>query len=594
MKDYSQYSDADLLQMAGVIPPDNTPQQVASGTSPQGDKFTAVSMPVSQADTPIQGQVTARKDYSQYSDVDLIAMAGINPEDTSLARTGLDYGLRGATFGLGNRLSNAVGALGAAAITGEPVGSLYNEAVANQKQRMDAELQQNPKTAIGSELIGGLGTGGALAGTATGGAVANGISRGLLPEATGFFGNVGNAVSKAGLSGATGVASGVLYGAGTADPGQMLENAKKNAITNGVIGALIPGATSALGAVKNSVLPLANDIIKPLAQKALDYGIPLSRTQIGDSAAAKTIASASGKIPLSGAAGFQKTQQTAFNKQVLDTIGVNATKATPDVIKSAYTKISNQFDSALKGQEVTINDDMVNQLASIDKKAFDELTPDNYGIVKKQIDRFFSLLSEDGTMQGEKLGNLRSDLAAQSRGGGSEKRYIGQLKNFVQDVSVAGAPDRKAALQDAIEKFRNYQVVKPLLNKAVSGDISPSLLLGRVSSNFGDFAQGGGGKLGDLARIGQAFLKDPIPDSGTAQRALVYKAIGGLGALGGGYVAPAAIAPAIVGLTAARGLNTLNTNQALVRRALQLKLKSGTLLPNVLAGQAALQYQGAR
>lgn len=611
MTDYSQYSDVDLMQMAGIIPPD-APQPTAKGADSGGNAFTATPVPQDAISPALQQQittqtgVTAPKDYSQYSDADLMKMAGITPQGTSDAsqgRAALDYGIRGATFGFGNKLANAAGALGASMVTGEPYSALYDEATNNQKGRMDAELQQNPKTAIGSELAGGLGAGGAIAGTAAGGALASGIGRGLLPGATGVLGKGANLLTKMGVSGATGAASGALYGAGTADPGQAMQGAEQGATSSGLIGAVIPGAGAVLGSIKNAVLPLANDVTKGLAKKALDYGIPLSRTQIGDSEAAKTIASATGKIPLSGAGAFQKTQQAAFNKQVLSTIGADSEKATPEIIANSYKNISNSFDNALKGQNITVTPDAINKLMDIKSAAEDSLSPDDFNIVKKQIDKLSDLFTPqksvsellgvantESTIPGEKLGSIRSDLSKMSKGQGNSKPYLGQLKNLVQDVSVAGAPERKEQLQDAIQKFRNYQILKPLLNKAVTGDISPSLLLNRVATNYSNFAQGGGGKLGDLARIGQAFLKDPIPNSGTAQREAVYKGLGALGAGLSGVAAPGIIAPALGGMAAARGLNTLNNSQALVRHAIQAKSKSSlaTLLPNLLANQRQL------
>ena len=52
MKGYEQYSDADLLEMAGVIP----------------SKVNPIDRTVKQED-----------DYSNYSDADLMKIAGVNP-----------------------------------------------------------------------------------------------------------------------------------------------------------------------------------------------------------------------------------------------------------------------------------------------------------------------------------------------------------------------------------------------------------------------------------------------------------------------------------------------------------------------------------
>ena len=67
--------------------------------------------------------------------------------------------------------------------------------------------------------------------------------------------------------------------------------------------------------------------------------------------------------------------------------------------------------------------------------------------------------------------------------------------------------------------------------------------MGRVTSNNAGktrMARGVGGDLGELARIGQRFLKEPA-SSGTAERGLVY------GLAGGGVVAEPATAAGVYG-----------------------------------------------
>lgn len=344
----------------------------------------------------------------------------------------------------------------------------------------------------------------------------------------------------------------------------------------------------ARGAAK--VLPAINEDIRPIAQKAMDYNIPLSRTQIGESEPAKIVASATGKIPFSGARAFQQEQQKAFNREVLDTIGAKGDKVTPELLSKAGKEISQKFDNALKGQQIKIAPEVLSGIQDIKAAAIEKLGPGDATIVAKQADKLLETLSpkkgvdellgianKENTIPGEKLGAIRSDLSEMTKNRGKDTPYIRQLKDLVQEASVAGAPQRKADLQDAIEKFRHYQVIKPLLGKAVRGDISPSLLLARVDKNYPDFARGGGGKLGDLARIGKAFLKDPIPDSGTAQRSALYRGLEGLaGGAAGTYAAttaPQLLTGVALPVAFARGFNSANTSQRFVKASLRKGLK---------------------
>ena len=90
-------------------------------------------------------------------------------------------------------------------------------------------------------------------------------------------------------------------------------------------------------------------------------------------------------------------------------------------------------------------------------------------------------------------------------------------------------PEDIAALQLARKHYAIGSTIIPLVAKAPVGNISPASLMGALTSTAvkrGYMARGGG-DIGDIARIGQLFLKEPA-SSGTSERALVYG-----GALGG-------------------------------------------------------------
>ena len=53
------------------------------------------------------------------------------------------------------------------------------------------------------------------------------------------------------------------------------------------------------------------------------------------------------------------------------------------------------------------------------------------------------------------------------------------------------------------------KTIEPLVAKSPTGDISPALLMSQVNKSYGGMAYNGGGDMGDLARIGQKFLKEP-------------------------------------------------------------------------------------
>jgi hypothetical protein len=83
--------------------------------------------------------------------------------------------------------------------------------------------------------------------------------------------------------------------------------------------------------------------------------------------------------------------------------------------------------------------------------------------------------------------------------------------------------------------------LKNLAAKAnVEGEISPALLSGAVNTSFKNRAFAGAGDLGELAQIGQTFMKEP-PNSGTVPRLMdaIKRNALSLGGLGGAGAAAA-------------------------------------------------------
>ena len=150
-------------------------------------------------------------------------------------------------------------------------------------------------------------------------------------------------------------------------------------------------------------------------------------------------------------------------------------------------------------------------------------------------------------------------------------------------------------LREARGQYKAMKTIEPLVEKSTTGDVSPAGLMQAVRGSYNGMAYGGGGALGDLARVGQRFLKEP-PSSGTAERlqagataGKIGNTIGTLGALGGAtmgaheaapylspYVSPEMILPTLAGMAGSFGagriassvLRSPTVSNMLVNRAL--------------------------
>ena len=238
MKGYEQYSDADLLEMAGVIP----------------SKVNPIDRTVKQED-----------DYSNYSDADLMKIAGVNPAKVKNFPTSakeiltnmrpeainrVEAAARGAgqtaTMGYGDEAYGKLRSLTRDASRGiektiygdnmlSPISST-DAAVASREANKKAE-EANP-ISYGSGGLAGIGlTGAAGAETAIGKQIASRVGSGNFAART----------AKGMLSGAT---SGALYGSGAAEEGRRLEGAGQGAITGGAVGAALPIASAGINSLK--------------------------------------------------------------------------------------------------------------------------------------------------------------------------------------------------------------------------------------------------------------------------------------------------------------------------------------------------------
>lgn len=179
-----------------------------------------------------------------------------NPElsqKQSLLRTGLDQGLQGMTGAFADEAVDRIGAGIAALATDEKYDDLLKEARQNTKDRFEAQFEQNPVTAFGSNIAGALATGGAGASTKAGTALTNSL-------------RAGNLATRAVKGAVSGAASGGLYGAGTSGEGERLEGAGKGALTGAVFGGAVPVA----GAIAKSGIEGTKNIARGAASRGVD------------------------------------------------------------------------------------------------------------------------------------------------------------------------------------------------------------------------------------------------------------------------------------------------------------------------------------
>lgn len=369
-------------------------------------------------------------------------------------------------------------------------------------------------------------------------------------------------------------------------------------VIGGLAGGFAPSAMKAARAARLPTGALKGETAK-LAKQMMDEGIPIYPGQVG-SKATKIVYDAVSKLPFMGTKA-RETQLKAFNSAIARTFGENVEEITPTVMARAKHRIGKEFNRVFANNNITADKQLLDDLADVQLKATTNLTDAQANDIGKMI---ASILNE--TSKGGGILNGRKYHAFTSKGGAIQNliksadpnigHYAGKVREVIDDAFArsatnAGNVDDVTALLKAKAQYRAMKVIQDLVPKAIDGNISPALLLGRVMSNDKGMAYTGGGKLGMLARGGQQFLKE-VAGSQTPERQVLYGALGTLGA-GGAFMAPQAIVPAAAVFGGARGIKALLESKKLGARIVaQAIQRASTNVPRVTAAAAA--RQGAR
>ena len=310
-----------------------------------------------------------------------------------------------------------------------------------------------------------------------------------------------------------------------------------------------------------------------LAQIARDqYGIPITAPQISTSPLLKVVDSQTQKIPFSGAGAVNEAQQGAFTRALSNTFGEDTDRITPAVMDAARARIGQSFNNVAQNASITADPQFVADMGRIaQESAQAPLGDGGQNAIRAQIDNILgATLRGNGTINGNDYQTITRFGAPLDRtvsaADPNVRYYGGQIREALDDALQRSTPQGSpllGQLQQARQQWRGLKTSEDLVEKSTDGQVSPALLMGRVRSAPGQsIAYGtGGGDLGNLARIGQAFFKAPA-DSNTATRTAVDKVMTGVGAGVGGLLA-GSVNPLSIVYGAAGGGTALAANRAL-------------------------------
>lgn len=455
----------------------------------------------------------------------------------------------GLMFGFGDEI--------AAGIRAPFTDKTYSEELANQERLSNAERNRAGGAATAAELAGGVKT--ALAAPSF---AANSMNagHGLLRTAAG--------------SGVDGAILGGLMGlGGTGSMEDRLGDAASGAKWGLGLGAAAPLAVA--GGTKlfqKAVSPFAttaerSKAVQTLAREGVE-------TTAGQKTGSKALRYAEGEIGGAKAADMVERQGEQFTQAALKRAGINANRATPEVIDGAFERIGQQFDDLAARNVLKPDDALLKEL----RTAFNEygsMVPESARapIVTELANDIVDTIKTKGAIDGAAYQSLRSRLEKMARGARADPQLSGVLRDFrsaldkgMERSIIRTNPRDAGAWSKARKQYRNMLVLEDAATRAgenaAQGIISPSALRGATKNKQGlrNYARGNG-DFADLARAGEAVMK-PLPDSGTSSR-LSARSLGALGpsivgaGAGGAYGAKdgglaGSIAGALAGLMAPR------------------------------------------
>lgn len=254
-------------------------------------------------------------------------------------------------------------------------------------------------------------------------------------------------------------------------------------------------------------------------------------------------------IPFGGTRTSRLQERSAdqFTSAVLRHAGINAERATPDVIDAAFHRIGNEFDTLAARNTLRADQQFVNDLGNSVRDYFSIVPQSQRAPIVQDVvqDVADALQRTGGTLSGESYQALRSRLDAARRATLARDPQLsgalGDLRQSLDDAMMRSAsPADQAAWRQVRGQYRNMLAIEKALGGAgentALGIISPSQLrVATKNMNKRGYVRGHD-DLAELSKAGEALLK-PLKSSGTAERNLAisnFKDLGKIGTLGVG------------------------------------------------------------
>jgi len=343
-----------------------------------------------------------------------------------------------------------------------------------------------------------------------------------------FLGSAAQVLPFAAARGAnTLLGSGILGGLfGAVQPTVKGEDWKENAGKGAGFGVAGQAGANLLGRI---VQPVRGAGLNPeetrLAAEAARRGINLTPGQLTKSKPIQALESTMLDMPFTAGPqqAVRQAQGQAWNRNLAQTFGSTADDLTPEVMGEAKRRVGGTIGDIANRNAMNVDDPFINRLADMQGRFVREQTDGVNRIASNYIDDFMGKVRPDGTVDGKAYRTLDSAIGKRIRdtADGDLKNTLRDLRGLLREgMDNSITPADREAWNTARRQYANMKTIDKALKNDASGEVFPNKLAQSVRKSDEDaFIYGRpGNELVDLSKIGTAFIRDGVPNSGTAQR----------------------------------------------------------------------------
>jgi hypothetical protein len=309
-----------------------------------------------------------------------------------------------------------------------------------------------------------------------------------------------------------------------------------------------------------------------LAKVAERQGVPLSLGQKTGSRPIQMMESVLENLPSTAGSQLAKgeAQQRAFTASALKKAGMTGSAGEAETLLAKKKELGSAIGEIAKRNNLDFNKGLTDKLAAIVDDAGQHLPPTKgmHGYtnpVADYVDMILSQVDDSGKMLGTNYQGWREPLR-----GLASNPVDGRYYRDIRSALDSSFRDQlKGAEAETAKKLsREYANLKVIIDSLgghgklpAAGQIPPSQLSAALARSVGKENKTlGVGDLNELSRVGQAFVKDKLPDSGTSQRQfyrdlMTMNLPGVLGGAGLGYYQGGTPESAVLGGAAGLGLS---------------------------------------